>query len=169
MNSRDSFLFYRSYLEAAQNVTDEQKQSRLIMAILHYGIYFEEPDFSDDEILKVAWSLIKPLLDASHRNYGNGKKGGAPKGNQNARKTTEKQPKTTQNNRETTENKPKQGKDKVKDKDKDKVNGKDKYKDKEKDKDKVKDNNTPLTPHRGEHDWDSIRKEFPDEDGWEDP
>lgn len=144
--SRDSFLFYKSYLEAAKKVRDPIKQGTLLKAILNYGIYFEEPDFSDDEILDVSWELIKPLLDASHKKYGNGKKGGAPKGNQNARKTTENNQEQQRNNRETTENNQKQGKEKEKDKVKEEKEEKNKDKVKDKEKDKYTPNPTSGEP-----------------------
>ena len=54
-------------------------------------------------LLNALFLAFKPIIDNSISNYDaaveNGKKGGAPKGNQNARKyPKKKQPKTTQNN-----------------------------------------------------------------------
>ena len=51
----------------------------------------------------MAMELIKPQLEANNQKYINGLKGGAPKGNQNAKKEKE-QPK---NNQKTTEEQPK--------------------------------------------------------------
>ena len=54
-------------------------------------------------MVSMAMELIKPQLEANNQKYINGLKGGAPKGNQNAKKGKE-QPK---NNQETTEEQPK--------------------------------------------------------------
>ena len=61
----------------------------------------QEPlEFPDDEALSVIseWvcKRLKWDIEQSDRQRSNGSKGGAPVGNQNARKTSEKQPKTTQ-------------------------------------------------------------------------
>lgn len=61
----------------------------------------EEPlEFPDDEALSILseWvcSRLKWDIENSDKQRNNGSKGGAPVGNQNARKTTQKQPKSTQ-------------------------------------------------------------------------
>lgn len=48
-------------------------------------------------VVRAVFLVLKPLLDKSRKNRQNGRKGGAPKGNSNARKTSEKQPKTSEN------------------------------------------------------------------------
>ena len=61
---------------------------------------FESKEPELDGLSKGIWINFKMPLDTSKTNIENGKKGGAPKGNNNAKKTTEKQPK---NNPKTTE------------------------------------------------------------------
>lgn len=103
--NRNSFVFYRSYSDALSRLKDFKKKYELLMAIIEYGLDMREPEF-DEDMLALAWVLIKPTMDANHKNYLNGRKGGAPVGNQNAvkkgsknnTKTTQKQPKTTENN-----------------------------------------------------------------------
>ena len=54
-------------------------------AITAYVFEGVEPELATD-YERLAWRLIRPQLDANLRRYINGCKGGAPKGNQNARK-----------------------------------------------------------------------------------
>lgn len=84
-------------------------QLALYQAITIFALDLIEPNFDDcqDKVfLEAIWDTIRPQLYANHKRYLNGckgaeygKLGGAPKGNQNARK--DKQP---QNNRKTTPN-----------------------------------------------------------------
>ena len=92
----DSFVFYRSFLDAIKEA-DEKSQLQLYQAIALYALNREEPQLQG--MVKAVWMVIKPQLDANFKKYVNGckgashgKKGGAPKGNRNARKTTPKQP-----------------------------------------------------------------------------
>ena len=90
--TRDSFVFYSSFLEAIECFPDEV-QIVLYRAVVNYALHDIEPELKGAE--KGIWALIKPQIDASiNRREGapNGKKRGAPIGNQNARK------KTNQNN-----------------------------------------------------------------------
>ncbi len=91
-SQRESFVFYRSFKEAIDNAPKSIKLT-LYDAIIDYALYREEPNL--DGIAKIAWVLIKPQLDANWIRYEKGCKGGAPKGNQNARKNNLKQPETT--------------------------------------------------------------------------
>ena len=106
---RDSFVFYKSFLDAIECFPDEV-QIVLYKAVTGYALNGIEPQLNGAE--KGVWALIKPQLDASinHRDLTtNGKKRGAPMGNQNARKKTiqnnsktiQKQIKTIQNNSKT--------------------------------------------------------------------
>ena len=91
---RDSFVFYKSFLDALSCFPDKV-QLQLFRAITSYALNGIEPQLNGAE--KGVWALIKPQLDASinRRDLAtNGKKRGAPMGNQNARK------KTIQNNSE---------------------------------------------------------------------
>ena len=84
----------------------EDPEQYLIALEMYMDYAFDgtEPDLSGKPlVMKLFWKAAKPLIDANNKNYINGCKGGAPTGNQNARKTTknnrkstEKQPKTTQ-------------------------------------------------------------------------
>lgn len=93
---RDTFIFYRSFKESMSDLSDKDK---LIMyeAISDYSLDLKEPKLTG--FPKALFSLIRPILDANIQRWKNGRKGGAPIGNLNAkkqprndRKTTEKQP-----------------------------------------------------------------------------
>ena len=91
---RDAFIFYRSFYDAISRCPADL-QSALYRAVASYALDCIEPDFSDNQMAAAIWTLIKPQLDANRKRYLNGCKGGAPSGNQNARKQpkiTEKQP-----------------------------------------------------------------------------
>lgn len=97
----DSFIFYRSFLEAIEEA-DETSQLQLYRAISLYALNREEPKLKG--MVKAVWMAIKPQIDANFKRYINGckgaphgKKGGAPKGNSNAKKQPQNNPKTTPN------------------------------------------------------------------------
>ena len=108
---RDTFIFYRSFKDSMSDLPDKDK---LLMyeAIADYSLDLKEPALSG--FPKALFSLIRPILDANIQRWKNGRKGGAPIGNINARKTTEKQPR---DNRNSTEKQPNKDKDVNKDKD----------------------------------------------------
>lgn len=89
---RDSFVFYRSFYESIKELPDKQ-QLEIFQSIVEYGLNNETPD-GVDVVAKAIFTLIKPQLDANTKRYLNGRKGGAPRGNNNASKDN-KQPKTT--------------------------------------------------------------------------
>ena len=103
---RDTFIFYRSFKESMSDLSDKDK---LIMyeAISDYSLDLKEPKLTG--FPKALFSLIRPILDANIQRWKNGRKGGAPVGNLNAKK----QPK---NNQKTTEKQPNKDKDVNKDK-----------------------------------------------------
>ena len=86
---------YFSYLEPLADLTDEEV-GRVFRAILKYGVDKTIPDLSPSE--KMAFSFMKTNFDRDAAAYDakvekkreNGKKGGAPIGNQNARKQQKK-------------------------------------------------------------------------------
>lgn len=113
---RESFVFYKSFFEAIKELK-EKDRLKVYDAICEYALNGNESELKG--IPKAIVEMAKPVIDSSNNKYKacieNGKKGGAPKGNQNAKKTTqennqkqpknnltgclEKQPsKTTQNN-----------------------------------------------------------------------
>ena len=105
---RNSFLFYRSFMEAIETIPDELKKAQAYKVIVEYGLDRKEPDINEDLVVKVIFKQAKPQIDASIKRYDNcvknGKQGGAPKGNKNAmKKTTKEQPR---NNQETTKKQP---------------------------------------------------------------
>ena len=95
---KESFIFYRSWLEAIDEAS-EIEQAHIYSAIAHYALNLKNPTKLKG-IEKIVFLLAKPQIDANHRRYLNGQKGGAPKNNLNA---TKKQPR---NNRDTTEKQP---------------------------------------------------------------
>lgn len=97
---RKSFVFYRSFYEA---ITDYEvglsrnEQLDIFLAIAEYCLNGNEIHLTGRS--KGMWILIKPQLEANKKKYENAKKGGAPGGNSNAKKTTknnQKQPKNNQ-------------------------------------------------------------------------
>ena len=94
---RESFVFYRSFYEGIKELPRDI-QGEVLTAIMEYGLNGVTTE-NQKPITKAMFALIKPQLDANNQRFENGKNGGAPKGNQNARK----QPK---NNQETTEKQP---------------------------------------------------------------
>lgn len=105
---RESFVFYRSFRDAFRAL-DKDVRLRMYEAVIDYGLDLIEPHFEGIE--KVLWTLIRPQLEANNKRFENGCKGGAPMGNQNARKQpknnqkiTEKQPKNNQKQPNVNEN-----------------------------------------------------------------
>ena len=94
MKERDYFTFFRSFRDALADMPPES-QARLFMAISNYSLDGIEPMLSGIE--NTIWKLIRPNLDAGRKQFSNGCKGGAPKGNKNAMKTTQIQPKNNPN------------------------------------------------------------------------
>lgn len=90
---KDSFIFYRSFKDSLSELSADDK---LLMyeAISDYALNKTEPNLSG--FPKALFSLIRPQLDANWKRFENGSKGGAPKGNKNALKTTDKQPTNNQ-------------------------------------------------------------------------
>lgn len=83
----NSFVFYRSYYDSIRKMPDAEAK-KLLVAICEYALDDNEPEGLQYPV-DLAFDLIKPQLDANKRRRDNGKKGGAPKGNQNARKVKE--------------------------------------------------------------------------------
>lgn len=104
-NNLQSYVHYESYDKAIERMKTPEQKYKLYRVIADYGLYGIEPSFTGDELVDMALEFIIPLITSSIKRkeiaQNNGKFGGAPKGNQNAKK----QPKTTKNNRQTTKNK----------------------------------------------------------------
>ena len=104
-NGKNSFVFYDSFLSAMKHLNDAEFRE-CVMKIRDYALEGVDEE-SSSPMVNVIMELAKPNLDSARRRYmasvENGKKGaefgklgGAPKGNQNARKnnpqSTPKQP-----------------------------------------------------------------------------
>ena len=100
--ARKSFNFYDCYYEPIKHFNKTDK-ANIIIATIEYCLYEKEPDWLN-EVCKFAFDTMKPKMQFDIKQYKNGCKGGAPKGNKNAEKTTQKQPK---NNPKTTQKQPK--------------------------------------------------------------
>ena len=102
---RTSFVFYRSFYESITNCPDDA-QLLLFRAVSQYALDQVEPTFAGSQyhpFLDAIWAGIKPQIDANTQRYLNGCKGGAPVGNQNARKQPKnnlKQPNENENENE---------------------------------------------------------------------
>ena len=89
---RKQFVFYRSFLDAVKGMPKEE-QFPVLMAIADYALNGIEPSDSDLGVFgRVAWSMIKPFLDAQwSRARGGmalaGKPCPAKRGNRNAAKS----------------------------------------------------------------------------------
>ncbi len=81
--TREYFPFFRSFEEALTDLDDSTRLT-LYKAIARYGLYGEEPALTG--LARSMWVLMRPNLQNSRKQYENGAKGGAPKGNSNARK-----------------------------------------------------------------------------------
>lgn len=100
-DKRTGFTFYRSYYEQLQIITEPLQRLAMYDALADYALNHIKPDLdggSYNELQKMFWTGILPLLDKSWQLFDNGTHGGAPKGNTNASKgkTTKKQPKDNQ-------------------------------------------------------------------------
>lgn len=69
---RDSFVFYRSYMEALRTLPSEQRLN-LVDALISYAL--DGADVSLDGVEKGMFALIRPQLDANQQRYENGCKG----------------------------------------------------------------------------------------------
>lgn len=70
--AKDSFVFYRSFYEALQNVPKKHR-TEVYEAVFEYAFESREPSLSG--VPRALWELIRPQLDASQKRYENAKKG----------------------------------------------------------------------------------------------
>lgn len=68
---RDSFIFYRSFYEAMQDLTKEDKAD-IFDAICEKALNFNDPELKG--IAKGFFTLIKPQIEANIRKFENGKR-----------------------------------------------------------------------------------------------
>ncbi len=81
---RDSIVFYRSFLEAIEELPAKDFKN-CVLAILRYGLDDQIPTAKGIE--KTVYLMAKPQIDKNNQRYENGKTGGRPK---NQTKTKEK-------------------------------------------------------------------------------
>lgn len=100
-----SFIVYKDWEEIILALGSDEDRARLFRALFSYASSGEQPvDFTG--ALKVAFTCLKSALDRDGQKWEktcdvravNGAKGGAPKGNQNARKKQAKQANGYKNN-----------------------------------------------------------------------
>ena len=102
MAKKDSVIFYQEQIQICRKHMDNEQFGRLMAALFELDAG-GEPVVDDDIALAYEFMSLQQRIDRAkyekicERNRTNGQKGGAPKGNQNA-KNNPKQPKTTQNN-----------------------------------------------------------------------
>lgn len=76
MEGRDSFIFYKSFFEAIEDLDNEAKV-QLYDAICRLALYDEEIELTG--VAMTMFKLIKPQLKANTKRFEDGKKGGRPK------------------------------------------------------------------------------------------
>lgn len=72
----ESFVFYRSFRDAIEEMTDENKLATLL-AICDYALYGVEPKL-EDVMARAVFTVARPSIDANKGRRANGKKGGRP-------------------------------------------------------------------------------------------
>lgn len=77
MEKRDSFVVYRSFLDAI-NQLPKAKRWDALEAIAAYAMDHEEPDLDRLGVAGSVFLVAKPLVDKNNRRYENGKLGGRP-------------------------------------------------------------------------------------------
>jgi hypothetical protein len=91
-NKRDSFVFYRSFYEAMEDLSDAE-QLTIYKAIVIYALEGVEPNITGYP--KAIFKLIRPIIEANNKRWKNGKKGaehGVKGGRPKKGKETPKQP-----------------------------------------------------------------------------
>lgn len=91
----NGFILYSEHYEAVKHLTLEQKGA-LLDCLYRYAIDGTEPT-GNDPLVALAFAFLRASMDAARAKYDakcarmreNGKKGGAPKGNSNAKKSEE--------------------------------------------------------------------------------
>lgn len=72
----ESFVFYRSFRDAIEEMSDENKLATLL-GICDYALYGVEPTLND-AMARAVFTVARPSIDANKNRRNNGKKGGRP-------------------------------------------------------------------------------------------
>ncbi len=111
-------LLPKSFMETYLNDLEDEDKLEIIEIIFNWYFGIETTNFNS-KVVKILFNNLLPVIDNHKSNYLNGSDGGAPVGNQNAKKQPKTTPLVLENNHQTTplvlENKPKE-KEKEKDK-----------------------------------------------------
>lgn len=73
----DAFLFYRSYRESLNGMT-QKDQLATLLAIIDYALYGVEPDLKG-KMPAAIFTVARPVIDSNNAKRKAGKKGGRPK------------------------------------------------------------------------------------------
>ena len=77
MENRSQFTFYESFYHALRRIKKKADRAEAYDAICAYALFGTEPDMDAlSDAVAIAFSLVKPTLDASRRKASSGKKGG---------------------------------------------------------------------------------------------
>lgn len=101
----DGFTFFVSYYEGLKQVPEEHRLEAY-EAIMNYVFEGVEPSDDASPWVQIVFQMAKPTIDSGLISKENGKKGGAPKGNKNAKKSEETTEIEEENNLKTTETTP---------------------------------------------------------------
>ena len=94
---REGFTFYRSFRDAIEQINTESERLCMYKALADYALDGVEPNVNTlTQMGRLCWIALRPSISAGRKQYLNGLNGGAPIGNKNAEKTTQKQPKNKQ-------------------------------------------------------------------------
>ena len=76
---RDSFVFYKSFYDSMLELENSESRMKVMSAICEYAFEDIEPELSQfNTSEKIILTIGLPLVNASIRNFENGKKGGRP-------------------------------------------------------------------------------------------
>jgi hypothetical protein len=93
-NKERGLVLPKAFIESYLEDLDQNEKLEMISIIFHWFLNDEIPVI-ENKVCKVLFNNLHYFLQTSKKNYENGEKGGAPKGNQNAKKTTTKTTETT--------------------------------------------------------------------------
>lgn len=79
--SSDSMCFYRSYMEALEEIEDPAVFREIVQALFYYACDGIEPASGQLQTseARIIWKLVRPLIDANTARRENGKLGGRPR------------------------------------------------------------------------------------------